>query len=449
MVEQTAQHDIGATATRARPLRIVQFLKWMRRRDGGVVNTVSLLCPMLTDLGHRVTLLSSENEDLKDPCWFHQHPKAGDAIQHRKGTTACVTVPMRDRLAELRGSSMRTSERDEPLQLLTREGLAICEAALRDADVLHLHGPWASTNIQMASLALRMGVPYVVSPHGMLDDWSLAQGRLKKRLHLALFSSRMLNRAQSVHFEVEEEARQGRVHVRAPVVVGPPPPIDPRAFASLPEPDLARSAFPALSQPGLKVLFLGRVAPKKAPDALVRAAAIWKRDGVQVTTLIAGKGHPPAFEEQCRRLAGELGVEDRCHFLGLVTGETKWSLMQAADVMVLPTSQENFGIALVESMLCGTPVITTKQVDTWREFERAGNWILEGGANVAQQLAEAVAGLIGSDGAQIRERGERAQRWALATYHPRSLAAWYARMLAGVHDGSVSTPLDEDSKNSR
>jgi glycosyltransferase involved in cell wall biosynthesis len=449
LAEQTAQLDVAAKLGSTRPLRIVQFLKWMRRRDGGVVNTVSLLCPMLTDLGHRVTLLSSENEDLKDPCWFHQHPKAGDAIQHRAGTTACVTVPMRDRLAELRGTSMLASERDEPFQLLTGEGLAICEAALRDADVLHLHGPWASTNIQMASLARRMGVPYVISPHGMLDEWSLAQGRLKKRLHLALFSGTMLNHARSVHFEVEEEARQGRVHVRAPVVVGPPPPIDPRAFAALPGPGLAQSTFPALNRPGLKVLFLGRIAPKKAPDALVRAAAIWKREGAQVTTLIAGKGHPPEFEDHCKQLARELSIEDRCHFLGLVTGEQKWSLMQAADVMVLPTSQENFGIALVESMLCGTPVITTKQVDTWREFERAGNWILEGGASVAEQLAGAVAKLIGSDGAELRERGERARRWALATYHPRALAAWYARMLDATHDGAAAARLDAGSKNGR
>jgi glycosyltransferase involved in cell wall biosynthesis len=431
VAEGVAQPGVDAAKAPTRPLRIVQFLKWMRRRDGGVVNTVSLLCPMLTDLGHRVTLLSGDNADLKDPVWFHQTPAPGEPIQHRPGTTACVSVAMRDRLAELRGSSMAASERDQPFQLLSREGLSVCEAALRDADVLHLHGPWASTNVQLARLARTLGVAYVISPHGMLDDWSLAQGRLKKRLHLALFSGPMLNRARSVHFEVEEEARQGRVHVRAPVVVGPPPPIDPRAFAPLPAPDLARAAFPALAQPGLKVLFLGRLAPKKAPDALVRSAAIWKRDGVAITTLIAGKGHPPEFEDHCKRLAADLGVADRVHFLGLVTGDLKWSLMQAADVMALPTSQENFGIALVESMLCGTPVVTTKQVDTWREFERAGNWILEGGPLVAEQLAGAVASIGASGAGQLEARGAQARDWARATYDPRALAQWYARVLAG------------------
>ncbi len=410
-------------------LRIVQYLKWMRRRDGGVVNTVSLLCPMLTDLGHRVTLLHGEADDLKDPHWFHQTPKPNEAIGHQPGTTACVRVQVRDRVGEWRGRSFAQSERDEPFQLLTGDGLRVCEAALRDADVLHLHGVWASSHIQLARLARKVGVPYVVSPHGMLDDWSLSQGRAKKQVFMTLFGQRMLDRAMVVHFEVEEEARQGRVHVRAPVVVGPPPPIDPRAFARLPGPNLAREQFPQLDKPGLKVLFLGRVAQKKAPDAVVRASAIWKREGLTVTTLIAGKGHPPEFEDHCKTLACELGVANSCHFLGLVTGEHKWSLMQAADIMVLPTSQENFGIALVESMLCATPIITTKQVDTWREFEGAGGVILEGGDDVDQQLARAVGEIARTGAAGLRERGERAQAWAMHTYSPHVLAQGYADIL--------------------
>jgi hypothetical protein len=60
-----------------------------------------------------------------------------------------------------------------------------------------------------------------------------------------------------------------------------------------------------------------------------------------------------------------------------------------------------------------------------------------------------VAKLIGSDGAELRERGERARRWALATYHPRALAAWYARMLDATHDGAAAARLDAGSKNGR
>ncbi len=411
-----------------KPLRIVQFLKWMRRRDGGVVNTVSLLCPMLATLGHRVTLISCEDDDLTDPIWVRQSPRPGEAIRHEDGKVASVRVPIRDRLAELRGKTALQSERDDPLQLITPEGLRVCEAVLRDADVLHLHGVWASSNIQLANLARRLRVPFVVSPHGMLDDWSLSKGSFKKKLHLALFSRRVLDDALRVHFEVEEEARQGRVHVKAPVVVGPPPPIDPRSFEPLPSKDLALGAFPQLKTDAFKVLFLGRLSPKKAPDALIRAAKIWKDRGLPIQTFIAGKGHPPEFEGELKVLAQALGVQDSVHFLGLVTGDLKWSLFQAVDVTALPTSQENFGIALVESMICGTPIVTTRQVDTWREFEQAGAVILPGGLGVAQQTADAIAQLA-TDRSRAHAFGKQSQAWATRTYSPDMLAQWYAKIL--------------------
>lgn len=400
----------------------------MRRRDGGVVNTVSLLCPMLTKLGHRVTLISCDDDDLTDPIWVRQRPKPGEAIRHEPGKVTSIRVPMRDRVAELRGRSTDQSERDEPFQLITPEGLKVCEAVLKDADVVHLHGVWASSNIQIAKIARRLNIPYVVSPHGMLDDWSLSKGSLKKKIHLSLFSRSVLNDALRVHFEVEEEARQGRVHVTSPVVVGPPPPIDPRSFEPLPSKDLSLSAFPQLHTDSFKVLFLGRLSQKKAPDALIRAAKIWKDQKLPIQTFIAGKGHPPEFEVELKALAQSLDVEDTVHFLGLVTGDLKWSLFQAVDVTALPTSQENFGIALVESMICGTPIVTTRQVDTWREFEHAGATIIPGGPEVANQTAAAIVGLANTP-VQAKELGKRSQTWALQTYSPDQLARWYANIL--------------------
>lgn len=410
----------------------------MRRRDGGVVNTVSLLCPMLTELGHRVTLISCDDDDLTDSIWLRQKPKRGEAIRHEAGKVASVCVPMRDRIAEVRGKAAHESERDDPFQLITSAGMDVCEAVLKDTDVLHLHGVWASSNIQLGQLAKKIGVPYVVSPHGMLDDWSLSKGALKKKIHLALFSKSVLNNACRVHFEVEEEARQGREHVKAPVVVGPPPPIDPKSFEPLPSEELALNAFPKLREDSFKVLFLGRLSPKKAPDALIRAAKIWKDQKLPVQTFIAGKGHPPEFEADLKALAKSLNLEDRIHFLGLVTGDLKWSLFQAVNVTALPTSQENFGIALVESMICGTPVVTTKQVDTWREFAHAGATIVPGGPEVAEQTASAIAELL-KNPAEAKAAGEKSRLWAIETYSPDILAAWYARILdpPGVEDSAL------------
>ncbi|MEO0587679.1 MAG: glycosyltransferase, partial [Planctomycetota bacterium] len=82
--------------------------------------------------------------------------------------------------------------------------------------------------------------------------------------------------------------------------------------------------------------------------------------------------------DQLNRLADRQGVADRTHFLGMVRGDAKWALYRAADVFVLPTQQENFGLVLVEAMGSGLPVLTTTGVDIWRELEAGGAKVIGG-----------------------------------------------------------------------
>lgn len=415
---------------------IVQYLKWMRRRDGGVVNTCMLLCPMLASRGHRVCLLTCEDDDVPSESFRKLRvERASDVagITLEEGVPTCVRVPLADAASILTRRPALASERDTPTQYLPKLAMQAAEHVLRGADVLHLHGVWPYSNQQLAKLAQKQGVRFVVSPHGMLDAWSMQQGSLKKRLFLHFITNWQLQHAANVHFENEEELRQGRGYCGAPVVAGPPPPLDPAAFAVLPGPQLARETFSALREDGLKVLFLGRLNPKKGPDKLIEAAALWRdaaaQGGPKIVTMFAGLGHPPEYEGYLRGLVQSQGLAEHVHFLGLVTGERKWSLLQAVDVVALPTSQENFGIALVEAMLCGTPVITTKQVDTWREFEASGGAkILDGGALVAKQLAQCVLEAQTKQ-TNWKQLGEAAKQWARATYEPTEMARAYERML--------------------
>jgi glycosyltransferase involved in cell wall biosynthesis len=427
-------------------VRIVQFLKWMRRRDGGVVNTISLLCPMHARVGHRVVLLSCEDDDLSAEQWIKVDARRGGAgvaanlwtdealweRSVREGRPVSIRVDLADPVARLRGRSAYAAERDLPTQVLTRHAKGVAREVLRGAEVLHLHGPWATPNVQMGAVAREVGCAYVVSPHGMLDDWCMSQGALKKKLHLAIVGRRMLDGARAVHFEGSVEMNQGRKYTQAPVTSGPPPPIDPRPFtAQAVTPDLARATFPQLTTSNAVVLFLGRLNYKKGPDKLLHAAAKWKAAGVPVTVIIAGLAQPPEFGAYLPRLAKELGVTDMCHFVGLVTGEAKWSLLAAADLVVLPTMQENFGIALVEALAVGTPVLTTKGVDIWPELRQSGGGIVvEGGEGMVEQLTGAVADAV-RDRAALRAMGGRARAWALETEEPGTLAEWYVRMLRG------------------
>jgi glycosyltransferase involved in cell wall biosynthesis len=453
--------------------RIVQFLKWMRRRDGGVVNTCMLLCPMLAQRGHEVVLLTCEDDDVPDereagelddglvarPQAEAPRKKSGyrklriesasqlpeleaalAALREQVRTEGsapplCVRVPLADFVATLRGRNALDSERDTPTQSLPALSMQAARVLLRGADVLHLHGIWAPSHAALARLAHREGTRFVVSPHGMLDAWSMAQGGLKKRLFLRFVANWQLCNASCVHFENEEELLQGRQYCEAPVVAGPPPPLDPRAFEPLPAPSIARERFAPLQEEGLKVLFLGRLNPKKGPDKLIEAAFAWKKareldpGTPKIVTMFAGLGHPPEYETQLRNQVSVLGLAAHVHFLGLVTGEAKWSLLRAVDLVVLPTSQENFGIALVEAMLCGTPVLTTKQVDTWREFERGGGaLILDGGGTLVRDLTSKVLELARKPEA-LREHGSVGQAWARSTYAPDEMGAAYERVL--------------------
>jgi glycosyltransferase involved in cell wall biosynthesis len=412
-------------------MRIVQYLKWMRRREGGVVNTCMLLCPMLAREGHRVTLLTCDDDDVPADAFDKRGLHSTEVAAH-SGRPMCVRLAMRDRLAELRGKKAEDAERDLPFQVLTKAALECAALHIKQADVLHLHGPWATSNAQLARLARTLGVGYVVSPHGMLDDWCLARGALKKKLHLAVMGRPMLNRARCVHFEGQEEGRQGRVHTSAPIAIGPPPPIDPRPFVSLPTPEIARETFAPLREGIPSVVFLSRLTPKKGPDVLIDAAAKWKAMGCACNVLLGGTGDPPEYEQALRAQVCSLGVEDRVHFLGLVTGELKWSLLRAATLVVLPTHQENWGIVLLEALAVGTPIITTKAVDTWPEFESSGGAVIipkvtQGGG---QALVDAVASCV-REPSKLRAMGEAGRVWALTNEEPGALARWYARMLAG------------------
>jgi glycosyltransferase involved in cell wall biosynthesis len=133
---------------------------------------------------------------------------------------------------------------------------------------------------------------------------------------------------------------------------------------------------------------------------------------LRLNLIVAGPEDPAVagYELHLRQMAAKLGVAASVHFIGMIKGELKISLSQASDLYILPTYQENFGIALVEAMACGTPVITTKNVDTWRELQQGGEVYITDTdpGSIADTIEEAL-----SDRGALTQRGERGRRWVL------------------------------------
>jgi glycosyltransferase involved in cell wall biosynthesis len=120
------------------------------------------------------------------------------------------------------------------------------------------------------------------------------------------------------------------------------------------------------------LLFLGRVHAKKGLDLLLRAlheirSGVAEKMADDVRLVIAGPNDND-FGRQLSALADQLGIAGQVIWAGMLTGDLKWGAFHTADAFVLPSHQENFGIAVAESLACRVPVLISNRVNIWREI---------------------------------------------------------------------------------
>ncbi|HEX2972065.1 MAG TPA: glycosyltransferase [Tepidisphaeraceae bacterium] len=239
---------------------------------------------------------------------------------------------------------------------------------LDQADIVHIHGLWEEIQHRAARLACARGIPYLITPHGMLDPWSLSQRALKKRLYMAWRLRTNLNRAAAIHYTAETERELAEpLGLRPPALIelnG----VDLREFEKLPEKGSFRKLFPQIGQRPL-ILFLSRIHLKKGLDMLIPAMAKVKTpDAILV---IIGPD-PWGYGQTIKDLIQQHGIGDRTIFVGQVPADVRIAAFTDADIFVLPSYQENFGIAVAEALAAGTPVVISDQVNIHREISAAG-----------------------------------------------------------------------------
>jgi glycosyltransferase involved in cell wall biosynthesis len=244
-------------------------------------------------------------------------------------------------------------------------------------DAVVVNGIWQYHSFATRQVLHSSAVPYYVFTHGMLDPWFKRRYPLKhakKLLYWPWAEYRVLRDAQAVLFTSEEErllARQSFGLYRANEMVvnyGTPGLGD--------EPPERRELF--LDRfPGLRgkriLLFLGRIHPKKGCELLIEAFASTAHIDRSLHLVMAGPD-PSGMQPRLLQLARRLGVADSITWPGMLRGELKAGAFQAAEAFVLPSHQENFGIAVAEALSCGVPVLISNKVNIWREVsgDRAG-----------------------------------------------------------------------------
>jgi glycosyltransferase involved in cell wall biosynthesis len=293
-------------------------------------------------------------------------------------------------------------------------------------DLVHVHGMWQYPSIAVLRWARRTGKPYIVSPHGMIEPWSLQQSRFKKRLAGWLYQWRCLKNAACIRATSTLEAQSIRLAgFKNPIALVP-------NGVELPEVGGRRAddggrpgevANQGLHGPGKaesgsqksevrRALFLSRIHPKKGLLNLVSAwskiakSEIGKQKLSDWELLIVGPDEGGHLAE-VRAAVRAAGLERQILFQGEVMGEAKTRLYCESDLFVLPSFSENFGLVIAEALSCGVPVITTRATP-WEELEthRCGWWIETGVEPLVKALREATV-LSDAERSEMGRRGRQ------------------------------------------
>jgi glycosyltransferase involved in cell wall biosynthesis len=295
-------------------------------------------------------------------------------------------------------------------------------AALARADVCHIHGVWNVPEWWASHLARASGVPYLVSPRGMLQPQAMQRGRWRKGMAYSLLERRNLAGAALLHATSEQEADAIRaLRLGVPIAVVPNG-VDLGAAQRAVRGYRARLGIP----PGaFVVLFLARMHRIKRLDLLGAAFDQVRATHPSTHLVLAGPDEHGLVPDLLRQLAAHAGA---VHALDIVSGADKWALLKDADVMVQCSDSESFGLAVVESLAAGVPVIATRTTP-WREIEArdCGFWVEQ----TAPAIAAAIRTLV-DDPVRRAGMGERAAAFAREHYGWDAIAPVMARLYSDL-----------------
>jgi glycosyltransferase involved in cell wall biosynthesis len=282
--------------------------------------------------------------------------------------------------------------------------------------LIHSHGLWLLPHHQLAQIAKKYFIPRVVTPHGMLQPWAMNHRRWKKHLVWNLYQYKDLLTANVLHATSPEEAKTlKQLFPNKPIALIP----FGMSLANLPPLKTSKLTSKA------RALFLSRLHPVKGLKYLVEAWHILQLDNWEL--IIAGPdegGHRAEIEQ----LINKLGMASSIHLVGAVSGDQKWQLYQSADLFVLPSLTESFGMVVVEALANGLPVVTTKGTP-WSQLETEGcGWWIDVGVEALVNALRQATALNHMQrlamGQQGRHLVEKQYTWEKSAEQMLSVYAW-------------------------
>lgn len=326
-------------------------------RLGGPIHSVSALAEGLARRGHRVIVFATNSnldQDLDVPT---DRPLMVDGVE----------VWYFQRSAPLKRRASFLPYLAKSVGFLYAPAMAAQLArVVPKVDLVHTHLPFVYPTLAAGRAAIRHRKPLFYHQRGVFDPERLKFRSLKKKLYLSLVERPILLRATTLIALTSAETQSyRRLKLDRPCRVVP-------NGVHLPESALAARSLPewGLRDEHKVILFLGRVHPLKGADTLLSAFASIAAQAQDAVLVLAG---PDEFglEQRYRAQVRRLGLADRVVFAGMVTGESKRSLLARADLFCLPSVGEGFSMAALEALAAGVPVLLTPGCH-FDEAEQAG-----------------------------------------------------------------------------
>jgi glycosyltransferase involved in cell wall biosynthesis len=372
-------------------MKILHVLETMSPRYGGPVAVLNALSRAQAKLGHEVRVVTTNRD-------FPTGKMASNANETVREAGVAITYF---------NSNFR------PLNVSVPMAFAL-PGLIGESDILHVHGLYRFPPTYAARAARLRKRPYIIRPFGSLDPFMYAQSSksLKlKRIYEKLFDLPNLHGAGAIHYTTEDErSRAGFLNLRAPGFIIPNG-LDWSRYETLPGPGAFRARL-GLGEDVPLILFLGRVNFKKGLDLAVRAFKTALAAFPAVKLVIAGPDND-GYGQVIRKLIGELGIGDNVIFVEMLNGKAVQEAFVDADVFVLSSYSENFGMTVIEALSCATPVVISDQVNIFREVQSSGGGLVT--PCDSEKIADAMMALLQAP-ERRRAMGALGREWVRETY---------------------------------
>lgn len=276
-------------------------------------------------------------------------------------------------------------------------------------DLAHIHALFSPVTSAAARVCHQQKLPYILRPLGTLDPADLRKKKQLKQLYAALIERGNLANAAAIHFTSEQEAKiSERFGILTRDLVIPLGVVPPEKVKE--EGSLVRSQL-GIPQDLPLVLFMSRIDQKKGLNLLIPALEKLLMSDCKFHFVLAGtNSQDPDYEEKIKEQIANSALRSHTTITGFISGELKASLLETADLFVLPSYYENFGIAVAEAMVAGIPVVISDQVHIYQQVRDSNSgWV---GATEVEDFVQLIKEAL-QNPQQRQQRGLNAQQYAL------------------------------------